>query len=218
MRARILRVWILVASVLFSCTPSRTVSAQITISLEDGLTRILSVDKDGREGLIEAYPSFPGLDTRNARLSENMIRFTNGNVLLRIPDKSETKPVRAWNDLSHLFDVLFVDSARKAATVVIRDQGVNIRIVKSRNEDSAFILQVQSDSCIVRHVTKDGTVAGEARYTFRSYPSRVEVVKTPAGYEILHVTIDSEERFLLDQKGAVRSILYRDTSAGDGKH
>ena len=218
-RPNVLELAVLAVSTFLSCSGSSgTVFGQIDARLENGHTQVLSIDKSGEVAVLGEFPLFPGLDPKNARVGDNLVRFSNGNVLIRVPDESVTKRVRAWNDLAHLFDVLFVDAGTKTISTLLKDKGFNIKIVKSA-DDAGFVIQVKDNTCILRMLDSGGRIRMQAQYVFRSYPSLVSVSRKPTGYEILHETIDSEERFLLDEgRGEVSSLSYKEIDTSDGKH
>lgn len=88
--------------------------------------------------------------------------------------------------------MLFVDAGKKTISILLKDGGFNIKIVKSTDE-AGFVLQVKDNTCILRVLDSGGIIKEQAQYNFRSYPSLVSVSRISTGYEIVHETIDSEE-------------------------
>jgi len=202
MNGRIVIIGVLASLMFFSCDNDRAqgiISRKIEIRIVDGSTQILASDKGGSGKLLGKFPAFPGLDPTAPRFDQNVIKFSNGNAIVLLPDKSVSTPIRAWNDYSHLFDVIFVDVQHGTIGTILAESGTKIRLASVQADDIGFVFQLGKDTCKLLMVNKDGTIAMRMQYSFTVYPDLVSVTKTKRGYLITHDSIDGQQKFLLNK-------------------
>ena len=140
-----------------------------------------------------------------------MVRFSNGNVLFKVPDASVKEEIRVWSDTDHLFDVVFADARRDVLMLIEKANGSSIRILKTMPEETAFVLQSdrESKTCNLTVLDKTGKTVNQVSYRYFAYPDAVSAKKVAGGYELVHDNIEDKETFLLDQNGgAIRSLSY----------
>jgi hypothetical protein len=212
MQARYVRTFFLLFWVT-SCTigaQNAIAPKKLEVKLTDTQTELIVIDSAGKSQVIGQYPLFPGLDPKMPRVNENLLRFANGNALIRLPDSSVVKKIRSWNDLSHLFDIVFVKVSEKMVVTILKDEGRNIRLVQGPSKDDCFLIQIIGAECKLLRITDKGERTIEQHYLFKAYPDKVSITKNDEGYIIEHDNIDENEKFMLDEKtGKIASISYK---------
>jgi hypothetical protein len=194
--------------IMLLCSCTKTETGRISARIENDTTQILYETVPGKTMVLDAYPEFPALDGAFSRRTEYIIGFLNGSAAMIVPDKSVKEKILAWNDQSHLFDVIFVDVKAKTISTLFKDNGTNLRIAKA-DPNEVFVFRINGEICILTWLGENGLGKMQIQYQFQSYPDIVSVNKSPTGYQIIHDNIDNQETFLFDSAHRkIQSISY----------
>lgn len=209
MRSRLAVILTIISSTMCCTVNSQSDVRQgkLEIMLTDSQTLLMIVDSDGKSHSIGQYPAFPGLDPKQPRLSENVYYFSNGNAIIRIPDPTIEKKIRSWNDLTQLFNIVFVNVREKTVVKLLSDNGRNLRLVQGAYKEVLFLFQIADTECKMVLVSDKGIMQFEQKYSFKVYPDKIVISRDSDGYIIEHDNIDGNEKFLFNEKtGKVTSI------------
>lgn len=183
------------------------------IKLESEQTKIEITEGD-KVLLTDIYPRFPGVAENSPFFNRNVVKFNNNNVLMLVPDKSVKRLIKAWNDYSELFNLIFIDLDSPEIKTVLKNTGVNIRISKLSKRDEVLIFNISENTINLTIFNSTGLSKNEVMYTFKAYPDKIELEEVDSNYRIIHSNIDSEEIFIFDyKKNIIESISYKGNSS-----
>jgi hypothetical protein len=182
---------------LLSCNPVKNQN-KVNIRLMSTHTEIIIVDQKNNVKVLGQYPFFPGLDLKQIPINRNFFEFKNKNVLILIPDPSVTETIRAWNDFSHLFDVIFINSKEETISLLLKDYGQKIRLVPSPLNE-CYIFIVNNFQCELILINENGIILIETEYTFKVYPDTISISADNNSCFITHENIENTEIFRLDK-------------------
>ena len=185
----------------------------INIKLESEKTKIEIIEGDSVL-LNDLYPRFPGLAESSPLFTHNVVKFKNNNVLVLVPDKSVNRLIKAWNDYSELFNLIFIDLNGPEIKTILTNIGVNIRISKLATKDEVLIFNISENTINLTTLNSTGQSKNEVKYTFKAYPDIIKLEEFDYKYRIIHSNIDSEEIFVFDnKKNTIESIIYKENSS-----
>jgi hypothetical protein len=193
-----------------SCSIPVHSQKRVEVNLTDNASEIIIVDKKDNKKVIAYYPFSPGLDLKKHPGDENAIIFPNGNAVLRVPDPSVTRKIRAWNDVSYLTNIIFVNATSEKINLLLSEFGRNIILTEGPLSNEGFVFYFNNNRCTLLHISEDGQIVLQIQYEFQSYPDRIYITNENGYYFIKHDNIENNEIFRLDLTNrTIESILPR---------
>jgi hypothetical protein len=190
---------------LFTSCPFKE-GNQFIIRVNEKNTEIVIINNKKDDLFIKQFPRHPGLVKASDRF---ILRYNNGNGIVLVPDITETKEIKAWNDFSVKFNLIFVNVKGKKMDTILADEGKNIRINKISDLKECFVFQINEKKCNLIILNDKGVIIKNLNYSYKSYPDYITIDKDNNQYIIIHNNIEDSEIFLFDKnKNIINSIEY----------